>query len=69
MRLLLSLKLIHRGALALLTLWKRLLGVWFASDQRNERIVAVIHLVPELQLWSLDAPRMDELVATNLLTN
>ena len=52
----------------LLTLGKRLLGVWFAPNQRNEWVIAVVHLVPELQLRSLDVPRVDELVATNLLT-
>ena len=52
-----------------LTLWKRLLGMWFASNQRNEWIIAVVHLVPEFQLWSLDVPSMNELVATNLFMN
>ena len=52
----------------LLTLRQRLLGIWLASNQRNEWVIAVVHLVPELQLRSLDVPRMDELVATHLLT-
>ena len=52
----------------LLTLRQRLLGVWFAPNQRNEWVIAVVHLVPEPQLRSLDIPCVDELVATHLLT-
>ena len=51
---------------ARLTFGKWLLGVWFAPNKRDERVIAVVHLVPKLQLRALDVLGMDELVAADL---
>ena len=52
-----------------LTLGERFLCVWFASNERDEGIVAVVNLILKLQLRSLDIAGVNKLVASDLTTH
>ena len=52
-----------------LTFGERFLCVWFASNERDEGIVAVVNLILKLQLRSLDVAGVNKLVASDLTTH